>query len=456
MSEKLRLKTRDYVLGYLDGLKDVKTSKLFFTDINGRIKSITVNISQLERVMKEGASIDGSSIEGWARIYESDLKIKADPETMMISPWKFEDKNNGKNYRECVFICDVLEPSGKSYGGDPRYVLKKAEKRLEKKTFTANFSPETEYFIFENDKEPVTGDRGGYFDTGLDPYELGNLIIHNLEVCGIDADGHHSEVSNGQFETITSYASPVTAADNKIKEMYVTRKTAKKQGKHISFMPKPINGVNGSGMHIHQSLYKDGINAFYDSDDKYNLSDVAKQFMAGQLETVKECTLVYNPTINSYKRLVPGFEAPTYITWGTRNRSTLQRIPTAGKNSKRCELRSPDSSGNPYLQFATMIMAGLKGIKKNLELMPPFEGNVYENKDKFERLPENLEEAINLAQEGIIIKKTFGEPLFEKYIDSKLRELNRYNENVKGKYKTGAKGHSTVTPWEIEVYYPIV
>ncbi|ELY55090.1 type I glutamate--ammonia ligase, partial [Natronococcus jeotgali] len=349
--------------------------RLQFTDILGTVKNVSVPARQAEKAFREGIYFDGSSIEGFVRIQESDMRLKPDPETFAVLPWR--DKEDSAAAR---MICDVIDTStGEPFEGDPRYVLKKALDRAQEMGYTVNAAPEPEFFLFEEDEDghatTETNDHGGYFD--LAPKDLASDvrrdIIYGLEDMGFEVEASHHEVAEGQHEINFEYDDALTTADNVATFRTVVRAIAAQHDYHATFMPKPIPKVNGSGMHTHLSLFtEDGENAFHDEDDEFDLSDEARSFTAGLLEHAPAITAVANPTVNSYKRLVPGYEAPVYVAWSDRNRSSLIRKPAARvPAASRVELRSPDPSCNPYLAIATMIHAGLDGIEQDLECPDP-------------------------------------------------------------------------------------
>ncbi|MFC6826873.1 type I glutamate--ammonia ligase [Halopelagius fulvigenes] len=416
---------------------DVDFLRLQFTDILGTVKNVAVPATQAEKAFAEGIYFDGSSIEGFVRIQESDMRLKPDPETFAILPWR-----DGRSAR---LICDVINTStGKPFEGDPRYVLKKAIARAEEMGFKVNAAPEPEFFLFEEDEEgratTKTNDAGGYFD--LAPKDLASDvrrdIIYGLEQMDFEIEASHHEVAQGQHEINFEYDDALTTADNVGTFRTVVRAIAAQHDLHATFMPKPIARINGSGMHTHFSLFtEDGENAFHDEDDEFNLSDTAHSFLAGVLEHAPAITAIANPTVNSYKRLVPGYEAPVYVAWSDRNRSALVRKPAARvPAASRVELRSPDPSCNPYLALAVIIEAGLDGIKKGLDAPDPVRENIYEFDEKkreeygIETLPGNLGEAVSALEEDEVVRGALGEHVSEKFIEAKTQEYDEFRVDV--------------------------
>ncbi|MCD6506424.1 glutamine synthetase [Candidatus Poribacteria bacterium] len=440
-------KAKEYVLKTAKE-NNVKFIRLWFTDILGFLKSFAITIDELEGALEEGMGFDGSSIEGFARIEESDMVAMPDPTTFQILPWRVkEDVNVARMF------CDIYRPSGEPFDCDPRYVLKRNLKRAAEMGFTYYVGPELEYFYLKSADDPSPLDAGGYFDlTPLDvASDLRRETVLMLEQLGINVEYSHHEVAPSQHELDMRYTDALTMADNVMTYRLVVKEIALKHNIYATFMPKPIFGVNGSGMHTHQSLFKGDENAFFDPNDQYHLSEVGKRYIAGLLRHSREITLVTNQWVNSYKRLVPGYEAPVYITWALRNRSDLIRVPEykPGKEkATRVEYRSPDPACNPYLAFAVMLAAGLEGIEKGYELPPPVERNVYEMTDKEREelgigtLPGSLQEAIQCAEESELVRKALGDSLFEKLIENKKLEWDRYRAQV--------------TNYEIKEYLPIL
>ncbi|MBS1232776.1 MAG: glnA [Nitrospirae bacterium] len=425
---------------------DVKFIRLWFTDIHGQLKSFAVPVDELEFAFNEGMGFDGSSIKGFARIDESDMIARPDPTTFVILPWRPAERAVARMF------CDIFEPDGSPYKGDPRYVLKVNLEKAKQKGFTLYVGPELEYFYFKSDKATETLDEGGYFDYPLDAAEdLRRDTILALETMGIQVEYSHHEVAHSQHEIDLRYADALTMADIVMTHRIIVKEIAKQYNVYATFMPKPIYGQNGSGMHTHQSLFKGNQNAFFDPKDPYFLSDTAKKYIAGLLTHVKEITLILNQWVNSYKRLVPGYEAPVYICWARRNRSTLVRVPLykPGKEkATRLELRSPDPSCNPYLAFACMLNAGLKGVEKGYKLPDPMEMDVYhlseEERAKYhiDTLPGSLNRAIEYAESSELLRETLGDHIFEQFIMSKKVEWDDYRIKIH--------------PFEIERYLPIL
>jgi glutamine synthetase len=425
---------------------NVKFVRLWFTDILGQLKSFAVPVEELEVAFSEGMGFDGSSIHGFARIDESDMIARPDPTTFAILPWRPKESPVARMF------CDIYEPDGTPYKGDPRYILKLNLEKASKKGFTFYLGPELEFFYFKNDKGTETLDEGGYFDYPLDAAEdLRRDTILALEQMGIKVEYSHHEVAPSQHEIDLRYAEALDMADIVMTYRVVVKEIAKKHGVYATFMPKPLFGENGSGMHTHQSLFEGDKNAFFNPKDKYYLSDVAKSYIAGLLTHIKEITLVLNQWVNSYKRLVPGYEAPVYICWARRNRSALIRVPLykPGKEkATRIELRSPDPACNPYLAFACMLNVGLTGVEKKYKLPEPIEQDVY-HLDPEERkalgidnLPGSLIEAIEYAEKSEILRETLGDHIYTNLIESKKKEWDDYRIRI--------------FPYELERYLPIL
>jgi len=428
--------------------RKVKFVRLWFTDILGFLKSFAITIRELKGALEEGMGFDGSSIAGFVRIDESDMVAMPDPSTFRILPWKASDQV------VAVMFCDILEPNGNPHQGDPRWVLKKNLERAAKMGYTFNVGPELEYFYFQRSTgKPEVLDQGGYFDlTPLDvASDLRKQTVMALEEMGVLVEYSHHEVAPSQHEIDLKYRDALTMADSTMIYRLVVKEVALKNNVHASFMPKPIFGVNGSGMHTHQSLFKGKKNAFFDPKDKYHLSDMAKKYIAGLMKHAREITLVTNQWVNSYKRLVPGYEAPVYISWAQRNRSDLIRIPTykPGKElATRVEYRSPDPACNPYFAFSVMLAAGLEGMEKGYPLRDPVERNVYEMTEeerkryKIDSLPEDLYEAIKITEKSDLVRRALGDHVFHQFIENKRIEWERYRARV--------------TDYELEQYFSIL
>ena len=415
--------------------KNVKFIRLWFADITGQMKGFTITIDEMKHALEDGMGFDGSSIKGFARIDESDMVAIADPSTFMVLPYRPQDK------AVAGMLCDLVNPDRTPYEGDSRYILKKQLAKLKRLGYTYYVGPELEFFIFKDEKSTQTIDEGGYFDiTTLDAgNEVRRETILTLEEMGIDVEYSHHEAAPSQHEIDLRYTDGMTMADIVMVYRMVVKEIAQLKGVYASFMPKPIFGVNGSGMHTHQSIFKGDKNLFFDPADKYHLSREAKAYIAGILEHSKEITLVCNQWVNSYKRLVPGYEAPVYICWARRNRSSLVRVPMyqPGKEkSTRIEFRSPDPACNPYLAFACMVAAGMKGINDKYPLREPLERDVYhlsldETKElKIECLPGSLVEAIEVAESSKLLKDVLEPHVFSNLIMSKRMEWDEYRKQV--------------------------
>ena len=430
-----KTESKEYVLKMAKE-NDVRFIRLWFTDILGMLKSFAISIDELEGALEEGMGFDGSSIEGFARIDESDMVAKPDPDTFQILPWRPLEHN-----AVARMFCDILKPGGQPFEGDPRYVLKRNLKKAADLGFTFYVGPELEFFYFKDSKGTETLDPGGYFDmTPLDAAtDLRRNTVITLEKMGIGIEYSHHEVAPSQHEIDMRYTDALTMADNVMTYRLVVKQIAMNAGVYASFMPKPVFGINGSGMHVHQSLFKGDRNAFFDTKGKYFLSKLARNYVAGLLKYAPEITAVNNQWINSYKRLVPGYEAPVYLSWAKRNRSDMIRVPEyrPGKEkATRIELRSPDPACNPYLCFSVMLAAGLKGIEEGLEPPEPIEENVYEMTPKEREargigtLPASLEDAIALTEKSKLVKEALGEHVFNAFIENKKIEWNQYRIHV--------------------------
>jgi glutamine synthetase len=422
--------------------------RLQFIDILGVPKNIVIPVSGLESALDEGVPFDASSIAGYATIEESDKLAKPDPTSFVILPESVEQRKTAK------LNCDIFEPNGKRFEGDVKYILEKMVEKAAKLGYIYNTGPECEFFLFKKNGEDSTitpNDTAGYFD--LSHRDLAEGVRADislaLEEVGIQPYTAHHECADGQQEINFYYADAITTADRVITLKYITKVIATKHNLHASFMPKPLYGQCGSGMHTHQSLFTmDGTNAFHDPNDKNELSMVAYHFIAGLLKYIKELSGVLNQTVNSYKRLVPGYEAPTYISWANQNRSALIRIPSKRGKSTRCELRNPDVSCNPYLAFSVMLAAGLKGIEDKLEAPAPVEKNIYMLTEKerqeygIEQLPESLGHAIAVMSKSQLVRETLGDHIFENLLHVKRKEWDAYRLQV--------------TKWELDTYLPVL
>jgi len=447
MANRSREEANDYILKMAKE-HDVKFIRLWFTDIQGILKSFAITVEELEGALTEGMGFDGSSIQGFARIDESDMVALPDPDTFQLLPWRPREHN-----AVARMFCDVLRPGGEPFEGDPRFVLKRNLKRAADLGYTFYVGPELEYFYFQDSESTVLLDQGGYFDmTPRDAaIEMRKDTVLDLEDMGIGVEYSHHEVAPSQHEIDMRYTDALTMADNVMTYRLVVKEVALRHGVYATFMPKPVFGINGSGMHVHQSLFKGERNAFFDKDDEYHLSKIARSYIAGLLAHAPEITAVTNQWVNSYKRLVPGYEAPVYLSWARRNRSDLIRVPEyrpGREKATRLEYRSPDPACNPYLAFSVMLAAGLEGIEKGLEPPAPVEENVYEmsaeerQKRGIGTLPASLLEAILLAEKSEVVRKALGEHVFEAFIQNKKIEWENYRAQV--------------TEYELKKYLPIL
>src|SRR5947209_3470666 len=426
--------------------RGIKFIRLWFTDVLGFLKSFAITPQELEGADVEGMGFDGSSIEGYSRIQESDMVAVPDASTFQIIPWKSEAQ-------VARMFADVNDPDGSPFDADPRFVLKRQLDRAAELGFTFYVGPELEYFYFKDSEGTDFLDRGGYFDlTPLDvATDMRKRTVIYLEAMGIPVEYVHHEVAPSQHEIDLRYTDALSMADNVMTYRLTVKEAAQEFGVYATFMPKPVAGVNGSGMHTHQSLFEGDRNAFFDPTDEHHLSKTGKAYIAGVLKHAREITLVTNQWVNSYKRLVPGFEAPVYICWARRNRSALVRVPMykPGKETAtRIEFRSPDPACNPYLAFAVMLAAGLAGIENEYELAPEASNNIYEMSEDerraagIESLPEDLYEAIGVAEQPARVRETLGDHVFEYLIRNKREEWDAYR--------------SYVTPYELERYLPVL
>jgi len=426
---------------------DVRFIRLWFTDILGFLKSFAITIDELEKALEEGMGFDGSAIEGFARIDESDMLAIPDPNTFCLLPWRPKENAVARMF------CEVTYPAGRAFEGDPRQVLRRNLAQAAKLGYTFYVGPELEFFFFKSAEAPAPLDTGGYFDlTPLDAAsDLRRDIILSMEAMGIGVEYSHHEAAPSQHEIDFRYTDALTMADNVMTYRLVVKEIAFKHGVYASFMPKPLAEHNGSGMHVNMSLFRGVRNAFFDAHDRLHLSGVAKHFMAGILKSAPEMTLVLNQWVNSYKRLVPGYEAPVYVTWAQRNRSDLVRVPMykPGKEaSTRIELRSPDPACNPYLAFSVILAAGLEGVEKKYELPSPTEENVFALSDAerlrrgIATLPGSLSEAITLARESKFLRRTLGEHVHRSFLQNKQIEHSQF--------------HRTLTDYELKTYLPLL
>jgi len=426
--------------------KDISFIQFWFTDVLGVLKTFAVTQSELETGMTEGMGFDGSSIEGFARIQESDMVAMPDPSTFQMLPWRSGERPVARMF------CDIVNPDQTPYEGDPRYVLKRLLKKIGEKGYTFYVGPELEYFYFKSNKEPQGLDTGGYFDSR--PLDMASDLRRNtifaLQDMGIEVEYSHHEVAPSQHEIDLRYDNALSMSDKTMTYRIVVKEIARQHGCYATFMPKPIFGENGSGMHVHQSLFAGDKNLFFDGNDPYHLSTMAKGYIAGIMKHAREIIVVTNQWVNSYKRLVPGYEAPVYISWARRNRSAMIRVPMykPGKEvATRIEFRAPDPACNPYLAFAVMLAAGLKGVENQYELPDPIEEDIYEmsEKEKAKKgiitLPGNLYEAILEVEKSDLVKDALGEHVFKKFVENKKIEWDMYRTHV--------------SQYEIEKYMPI-
>ncbi|HAG11878.1 MAG TPA: type I glutamate--ammonia ligase [Desulfotomaculum sp.] len=422
----------------------VKFIRLQFTDIFGVLKNVSVTVEQLEKALNGELMFDGSSIEGFVRIEESDMYLRPDPSTFVVFPWR---PREGAVAR---LICDIYTSDEEPFIGDPRFILKKVSQEAKEMGYTMMVGPEAEFYLFHVDSNgqptTITHDKAGYFD--LTPVDLGEDarrdMVLTLEELGYEVEASHHEVGPGQHEIDFKYADALETADRVETFRFVVRTIAQRHGLHATFMPKPIIGLPGSGMHLNQSLMKDGVNVFYESDAPLHLSETCLYYIGGLMNHVQALTAITNPTVNSYKRLISGYEAPVYIAWSSRNRSPLIRVPAKKGQSTRIELRSPDPSCNPYLALAVCLKAGLDGIKNKIKPPQSCDQNIYEmtpqEREKFsiDSLPENLSEALNKLTADQVIVDALGSHVIERFLEAKRIEWERYRIQVH--------------PWELEEY----
>ncbi len=423
--------------------KDVEFIRIWFTDVLGFLKSFAITPPELEMAFEEGLGFDGSSIKGFRDIHESDVVAWPDASSFQILPWRPKEKAVARMF------ADITNPDGTPLDADPRHVLRQTIKKATDKGYTFYVGPELEYFYFANDQSPEFLEQAGYFDQSMKAtdIDLRRETVLALEAMGMRIEKSHHEVAPSQHEIDMHYADGMTMADNTITYKYTVKAIAQMSGVCATFMPKPVGGINGSGMHCHQSLFKGEKNVFWDPNDEYHLSTTGKSYIAGLLKYAPEFAIVTNPWVNSYKRLVPGYEAPVYIAWARRNRSALVRVPMykpTKEKATRCELRCPDPSCNPYFAFAAMLGAGMKGIEEKLTLPPPVEKNIFhlcqEEKAELDikEMPGSLLEAIQIAEKNSFLKEILGEHVFCYYIESKKAEWDKFR--------------TAVTDWEVKEY----
>ena len=425
--------------------QDVKFIRLQFVDINGQVKNMALPSDQIDKILNNEIMLDGSSIKGFRSIETSDMYFYPDRSTFTILPWRSRE-----NVKVARLICDIYNPDGTPFDGCPRNNLKRVLAEAAKLGYTMNAGPEAEFFLFKKDCDGIatteTHDLAGYYDVGPDDLgeDVRGEIVQTLQQMGFEIEASHHEVARGQHEIDFKYADALTCADNVVTFKIAVKAVAAKHGLHATFMPKPIFGINGSGMHCNLSLFKNGKNAFLDESRPYKLSQEALWSIGGILKNVRGITAINNPTVNSYKRLVPGYEAPVYLAWSPSNRSALVRVPAKRGNATRVELRSPDPSCNPYLAFAAILTAALDGIKNQIEPPAPAETNIYHltekerKKMKIDSLPGSLAEAVDLFEKSSVAKEALGEHIFNEFLIAKKMEWDSFRVQV--------------TPWEIENY----
>ncbi|MEM3519665.1 MAG: type I glutamate--ammonia ligase [Candidatus Hadarchaeales archaeon] len=423
----------------------VEFIQMQFMDIIGTVKNVTIPAARLEKALEDGVFFDGSSVLGYATIEESDMRLKPDPKTFVILPWLDE------NIKTARIVCDVYDHEGNRFEGDPRWALQRQLEKAAKMGFTYFTAPEYEFFLLFQDEKgnPTTipSDHGGYFDLMRDRGDnIRKEMVNYLNAMGLEVEASHHEVAPGQHEIDLKYTDALTSADRVAMMKYVAKTVAYKHGLYATFMPKPIYGVNGSGMHTHMSLMSEEKNAFYDPKGPYKLSKTALYFIGGLLKYAKATCAILASTVNSYKRLVPGYEAPVYISWANRNRSAYIRVPAGRGMKTRIELRNPDPAGNPYLQFTVMLAAGLKGIEDKIEPPEPVEKDIFHMSQeeraalKIESLPGNLGEALEEMRKSSLIREALGDHLFSHFLYIKGREWENYS--------------ASVTDWEIKNLLP--
>lgn len=426
--------------------ENIEVIRLWFTDILGTLKGFAITKREMETAFTQGFGFDGSSIEGFARIHESDLMAHPDPTSFTLLP-------QDTGYKAARMICDLKTPEGEVFAGDARGVLRRNLDKAESMGYTFYVGPELEFFLFENDRTPKALDHNGYFDASI--HDKGTTtrqkIIFALEEMGIPVEYSHHEVAPSQHEIDLRYSKALTMADNCQTYKFIVKEIAAQEGFYATFMPKPIFGENGSGMHVHQSLFKNGRNVFFDPQSPYNLSQTARYYLGGILKYAKEMTSILNQTVNSYKRLVAGYEAPVYISWGQMNRSALLRVPRIRlgyEKSTRLELRSPDPVANPYLAFSVMLAAGLKGIEEKIEPPMPIEEDIFtlssadRKRLEIDTIPGNLHDAILLTEKSELVREALGDHVFSKFIENKKLEWEDWRMQV--------------TDYEIKKYLPIL
>ena len=451
---------KDVLAVVRDPASDVQFIRFFFPDILGRQMDFTIPACELDAAFKEGKGFDGSSIAGFVRIEESDLVIKPDPKTFRILPWTYVGFDESIRWREAVMFGDILTPGGAPYEGDSRGALKRVVSRAKIELGIDDFKcgPELEFFIFPSSQAPDLTDGGGYFFGGHNGglRKEAQLLLHRM---GIATEYDHNEAAPNQHEIDLRFLDAIDMADTAMIFRYMVKKVCRMHGLHATFMPKPVNGQNGNGMHVHQSLWRDGKNLFFDKNGPYHLSLFARMYMAGLMTHAREVSAVLSQWVNSYKRLIEGYEAPVYIAWGQKNRSAYIRVPEyqPGKErATRIELRAADPACNIYLAFAVMLAAGGEGILRKYELLDPVEENIYRmsgtRQKKFEIrvLPRDLEEAVRLMEKSSVVKNALGDHIFGKLIANKRKEVEEYGQNVSGEFD------KQVSDYEIRRYLPVL
>ena len=434
--------------------------RIIFPDILGRHMDFTIPSQELKSSFEQGKGFDGSSIQGFVRVEESDLVIKPEASTFRILPWEYQGFSENTKWKEAVMFGDILTPEGNHFDGDSRYILKKAIKKAEQEfeIDDIKLGPELEFFIFPSKKKALPLDEGGYFFGGLHG-EIRKEIQILLKKMGIESEYDHHEVAHGQHEIDLKYLSALEMADVCMLFRYMVKKVARMHDLYATFMPKPLNSQNGNGMHVHQSLWRNKENIFFDKNESYHLSATAKNYMAGLMKFAQEISAILCQWINSYKRLIVGYEAPVYIAWGQKNRSAYIRVPEyqpGKKEATRIELRSPDPACNLYLSFATMIMAGLDGIRNQYALSKPVEENIFnmsQNRQKkfhIKTLPQNLHSSLNKMKKSKLLKETLGNHLFKTFLQNKRYEIEEYNKSVTKEFD------KQVSKYEIKKYLPIL
>ena len=434
--------------------------RIHFPDILGRPMDFAIPAGELESAFRHGKGFDGSSVEGFVRIEESDLIIKPDPKSFRVLPWTYTGFSPETSWREGIMFGDIMTPDRKPYAGDSRFILKEALRRAREEFGVDEYmvGPELEFFLFPNDREAQPMDDGGYFFAGKHGGIRKEIQLH-LKRIGILSEYDHHEAANGQHEIDFRYAGALEMADTVMLVRYMVKRVARMHGLFATFMPKPVNGQNGSGMHVHQSLWRDGRNLFFDAADPYHLSDIARSYVGGLMHHARDFSAVYSQWVNSYKRLIEGYEAPVYIAWGQKNRSAYVRVPryqTGLENATRIELRSPDPGCNIYLALAAMLTAGLDGIRNKYPLPEPVEENIYEmsgtkqKKFRIQTLPRNLDEAVRLLERSETARTLMGDHMHSQFILNKREEIAEYDKNASAEFD------KQVSDYEIRRYLPIL